>query len=227
MNDRRGLAYGMATVVLVATALTAGTSDAHGATAPVTSGNGWKLLAPRITHIDSQPWTIAFHDLKSKNRLYPYAKNAAAEMSSYLGVKISVTSLIVPVTKGVCPPYHVISMRSMSKPDPAYPTRSFSGACGSNAAAYSAYSFINSDYWQSWYPAKEYQRMNVMWHELAHTVGLDHPATCPKNAAGLQPLMCANTYNDLRLRRYSSFEVTAFKQLIKNRAYYPLTAVNR
>jgi hypothetical protein len=223
MNDRRALTLGMATIVLVATALTAHAGDAHAATGPTVSGTGWKLQAPRITHIDTRPWTVAFHDLKSRNRLYPYVKNTAAELATHLGVKITVTSLIVPIAKGTCPPYHVISLRSMSKPDPNYPTRSFSGTCASNNAAYSAYSFINSDYWQAWYPVQEYQRMNVIWHEMAHTVGLDHPATCPKNAAGLQPLMCANTYKDLRLRRYSSFEITAFKQLVKNRAYYPVT----
>jgi hypothetical protein len=31
--------------------------------------------------------------------------------------------------------------------------------------------------------------------------------------------MCADTYHDLRTRRYSSFEATAFHQLVKNRLY--------
>ncbi|WP_399559397.1 hypothetical protein [Streptomyces chartreusis] len=210
-----------AVTITLITGLQAYAGKAHAGTGPVVAGNGWKLQAPRITHIDTKPWVIAFHDLKSKNRLMPYVTNTAAELSSYLGVKFTVTPLIVPVTQGKCPPSHVISLRSMSKPDPAHPTRSFTGTCSSQGAAYSAYVFINSDYWQSWYPAAEYQRMNVIWHEMAHTVGLDHPATCPRDKYGKQPLMCANTYNDLRVRRYSSFEATAFSNLKANRAYYP------
>lgn len=63
--------------------------------------------------------------------------------------------------------------------------------------------------------------MNVIWHESGHAVGLAHPTTCPRDRYGRQPLMCADTYNDLRTRRYSSFEATAFRRLVTNRAYYP------
>ena len=67
--------------------------------------------------------------------------------------------------------------------------------------------------------------MNVIWHESAHAVGLAHPDTCPTDSTGHQPLMCADTYHDLRTRRYSSFEVTAFRHLRVNRLYYPATAI--
>ncbi|NUS25100.1 MAG: hypothetical protein HOV92_12870 [Streptomyces sp.] len=221
-TDRRDAALAAAVVLTLVTGLTAATaSDAHGTTGPVTYGSGWKLQAPNIDHIDTRPWVIAFHDRTSMTRLTPYVRNTAAELSSYLGVKFTVLPLIVSATRGKCPPSHTITMRWMSKPDPDHPGWSFTGACGSGHAAYSAYTFINSDYWKAGSGVPEWQRMNVIWHELGHAVGLAHPATCPKDKTGKPPLMCTDTYNDLRLRRYSSFEATAFRQLVANRAYYP------
>lgn len=211
------------TLALAAGAILIPTPDAHTATlGPVTSGNGWKINAPAITHIDNKPWTIAFHDTTSRSKLTPYLKNTAAELSSYLGVNVTVTTRIVPVTRGRCVTGHVISYRYMSKPDPDHPNRSFTGSCGNtNHAADGAYVYINSDYWLPTRRFTEPVRMNVIWHESAHAVGLGHPATCPRDKYNRQPLMCADTYNDLRTRRYSSFEATAFRRLAANRLYYP------
>jgi len=210
-------------VTLAAGAIILAPGRSHAAVGPVYAGNGWKINAPGITHIDTKPWTIAFHDQASRTKLTPYLKNVAAELSADLGVKFTVTTKIVPVTRGKCVTGHVISYRYMSKPDPAYPDRSFAGSCGNaQHAADGAYVFINSDYWLKTRRFTEPVRMNVIWHESGHAVGLGHPATCPKDKTGHQPLMCADTYHDLRTRRYSSFEVTAFHQLVKNRAYAPL-----
>lgn len=142
-------------------------------------------------------------------------------------MKITVSTRIVPITRGTCVTGHTISYRYMSKPDPAYPNRSFTGACGNSLhAANGAYVYINSDYWLKTRNFSEPVRMNVIWHESGHAIGLSHPATCPTNAAGLRPLMCADTYKDLRTRRYSPYEATAFRHLVTNRIYYPTTAVN-
>jgi hypothetical protein len=207
-------------LTLAACAILTNPSDAHSLTGPTYSGNGWKINAPAITHIDTQPWTIAFHDTTSRTKLTPYLRTTAAELTSHLGVKFTVSTRIVPVTRGKCVRGHVISYRYMSKPDPARPDASFAGACGNTQrAADGAYVFINSDYWSPTRRFSEPVRMNVIWHETAHGVGLSHPATCPTNSAGLRPLMCADTYKDLRTRRYSSFEATAFKQLRTNRLY--------
>jgi len=207
---------------LTGAALIGAAGRAHADTIPVTSGNGWKLSAPAIDHIDRQPWTIAFHDTTSRTKLTPYLKYTAAELSSDLGVTFTVSTRIVPITRGTCVRGHVISYRYMSKPDPDHPNRSFTGACGNTAhAADGAYVYINSDYWSPTRNFSEPVRMNVIWHESAHAVGLAHPDTCPKDTAGLQPLMCADTYKDLRAKRYSSFERTAFRQLRINRIYYP------
>lgn len=229
MRTRAILAAGLTVTALGISVANPG--DAHAATAPVYSGPGWKINAPRITHIDTKPWVIAFHDSASRSKLTPYLKNTAAELSSRLGVTFTVTTRIVPVTRGKCVTGHTISYRYMSKPDPDYPNRSFTGACANSLhAADGAYVFINSDYWLPTRRFTEPVRMNVIWHESAHAVGLGHPATCPKDAAGRQPLMCADTYKDLRTRRYSSFEATAFRHLITNRPYpaalaRPLTTV--
>ncbi|MGW2384350.1 hypothetical protein [Streptomyces sp. NPDC001658] len=209
------------TLTLTAAAILIAPTDSHSLTGPVTSGNGWKLTAP-ITHLDTRPWTIAFHDTTSRSKLTPYLRNTAAELTSHTGLKFTVSTRIVPVTAGKCPPSHVISYRYMSKPNPERPNQSFAGACSLRGAAYSGYAFINSDYWLKTRNFPEWLRMNVIWHETAHTVGLAHPATCPTNSAGVRPLMCADTYKDLRTRRYTSFEATALRRLILNRAYYPL-----
>ncbi|MFG2276736.1 hypothetical protein ACGFNY_44135 [Streptomyces chartreusis] len=207
-------------LTLAAGAVVIAPQDAHGATGPVTSGSGWKLQT-NITHVDTQPYTIAFHDATSRTRLTPYVKNVATELKSY-GIPVTLTTRIVPTTVGKCPPSHTISYRWISKPNPDRPNQSFTGTCALKGATYSAYVYINSDYWATGRRFYEWQRMNVIWHESGHAVGLSHPATCPKNSAGLQPLMCADTYKDLRTRRYSSYEATAFRHLITNRAYYPL-----
>lgn len=214
-------AASFALTLTAAAAVVATPGRAHGAiTSPVVSGNGWKIASPGITHIDTQPWTIAFHDTTSRTKLTPYLKNTAAELTSYLGVKFTVSTKIVPVTDGKCVTGHVISYRYMSKPDPTHPNRSFTGACGNaQHAANGAYVFINSDYWLPTRRFSEYVRMNVIWHETGHAVGLNHPVTCPYDKTGHQPLMCADTYHDLRTRRYSSFEATAFRHLVLNRAY--------
>lgn len=211
-------------VTETALALTLATGAVIAAPGPVLSGTGWKIASPMVTHIDTRPWTIAFNDAASRSKLTPYLKYTAAELTSYLGVKITVTTRIVPVTRGKCVTGHVISYRYMSKPDPAYPRRSFTGVCGNAAhAADGAYVYINSDYWAKGSGISEPVRMNVIWHESGHAVGLAHPTTCPTNKAGLKPLMCADTYHDLRTRRYSPYEATAFRHLVLNRAYYPAT----
>jgi len=198
--------------------------QARGATGSTTSGNGWKLQAPRITHIDTRPWSIAFHDATSRSKLTPYLKNTAAELTTLLGVKVTVTTRIVPTKVGTCPPSHTIAVRWISKPDPNHPNRSFAGACSLRGAAYSGYAYINSDYWAPGRRFRESQRMNVIWHETAHTIGVTHPATCPKDSTGRKPLMCdVDTWNSLSTRRYSTFEKTAFRHLRANRIYYPPT----
>jgi hypothetical protein len=228
MNTHRIAAAAFTLTLTAAATVVAATNDAH-AVGPVVAGTGWKIAAPGITHIDGRAWTIAFHDTTSRTKLTPYLKNVAAELQSYLGVPITVTTKIVPVTRGVCVHGHVISYRWMSKPDPAYPTRSFTGACGNaQHAADGAYIYINSDYWKTGSNISEPTRQNVIWHESAHGIGLSHPATCPRDKYGKTPLMCAtgsNGYNDLRTRRYTTWEATGFRHLVANRIYYPTTAV--
>ena len=225
---RTRIATAAFTLTLAAGAVITAPDHAHSLTGPVYAGNGWKINAPGITHIDTKPWQIAFHDTTSRTKLTPYLRNTAAELTTLLGVNVTVTTRIVPVTRGTCVTGHVISYRYMSKPNPDRPNQSFTGACGNTShAADGAYVYINSDYWSPTRRFSEPVRMNVIWHESAHAVGLGHPATCPHDKYGKQPLMCADTYNDLRLRRYSSFEASAFKQLARNRYYTILPAVNR
>ncbi|MEW1565780.1 hypothetical protein AB0454_22675 [Streptomyces sp. NPDC093509] len=215
---RYRIAEGALALTLAAAAVIVAPGRAHGTTVPVTAGTGWKLNSPAITHIDSRPWTIAFHDTASRTKLTPYLRNTAAELTSYLGVKVTVTTKLVPVTRGKCVTGHVISYRYMSKPNPDRPNQSFTGSCGNTAhAADGAYVYINSDYWLKTRNFSEPVRMNVIWHETAHAVGLSHPATCPTSKTGLRPLMCADTYHDLRTRRYSPYEATAFRHLVTNR----------
>jgi hypothetical protein len=225
--NRRIAASTAFTLTLAAGALFAPHHADAATIGPVTYGTGWKLSAPRIDHIDTQPWTIAFHDTTSRTKLTPSLKYAAAELQSYLGVKITVSTRIVPITRGVCVTGHVISYRYMSKPDPQYPNSSFTGSCGNTShVADGAYVYINSDYWSPTRRFSEPTRQNVIWHETGHAIGLSHPATCPRDKYGKTPLMCAtgsNGYADLRTRRYTTWEATAFRRLVSNRIYYPPT----
>lgn len=200
--------------------------EAHPAAGPVVSGKGWKISAPRITHIDTKPWQIAFHDPASRAKLTPYLRQTAAELTSRLGVRFTVTTRIVRITRGKCVTGHTISLRYMSKPDaanPDHPNQSITGSCGnSQHTAIGAYILINSDYWKPGSRIPEPVRRNVIWHEMAHAVGLSHPAACPKDKYGIRPLMCgtrAGGYNHLRPRRYTTWEHTGFRQLVANRAY--------
>lgn len=211
------------TLTLTAAAVIGAPGRAHSAIGPVTSGNGWKLRTPYVTHIDTGNWAIAFHNETSRTKLTPYAKNVAAELSSYLGVTFTVTTRIVPTSTTVCAPSHTISLRWISKPDPASPNASYTASCTRNDAPYSAYIYINSDYWLPTRNFPEGVRRNVIWHEAGHAVGLAHPATCPTDRYGRKPIMCdLNSYKALTTRRYSTFEATAFKHLKANRLYYPL-----
>ena len=205
-------------LALTAGAVIAYPTNAHPTTGPVTAGNGWKLQAPRITHIDTKPWQIVFHDTTSRTKLTRYAKNVAAELTT-LGVPVTVSTRIVPTTPGKCPPSHTIAYRWISKPNPDRPNQSFAGACSLSGAAYSGYAYINSDYWAPGRRFRESQRMNVIWHETGHTLGLTHPAKCPRDKkTGRRPLMCdVNSWKSLSSRRYTAFENEAFKQLRANR----------
>ncbi|MFF8544763.1 hypothetical protein ACF060_31255 [Streptomyces werraensis] len=205
----------IATLTVAATALTA--YDADAATRPITAGTGWKLQS-HITHIDTRPWQIAFHDTTSRAKLTPYLRKTAAELTYRMGVTVTVTTRIVPTSYSKCGPSHTISVRYMSKPNPKYPNHSFGGACALRGAAYSGYMYINSDLWAAGRGYSEAQRMNTIWHEAAHAVGLAHPATCPRDKTGRKPLMCdVNGLKTLVSRRYSTWEVPAFANLRANR----------
>lgn len=217
MNRRYAASTAFAATLTAFAILTPG--DAHPATRPITSGTGWTLTKP-VTHIDTKPWTIGFHDTKSRTKLTPYLKKTAAELTTRLGVKITVSSRIIPARRYTCGPTHTITFRYMSKPNPAKPNESFAGGCNVRGRADSGYAFINSDYWAKGRRISEAQRMNLIWHETAHTIGLHHPAKCPKDKkTGRKPIMCdVNSYRSLSSRRYTAFENEAFKQLRANRA---------
>ena len=223
MNTRAISSAALAATLTIGALITA--PRAHSAiTGPVVSGTGWKIAAPGITHLDTQPWVIAFHDTASRTKLTPYLRNTAAELTSHLGVKITVTTRIVPASKTTCTRGHVITYRYMSKPNPERPNQSFAVVCGNNTqAADGASIYINSDYWSPTRRFREYQRMNVIWHESAHAIGLSHPDTCPKDRYGRQPIMCADQPTHTGTRRYSAFDTAGLKQLVKNRAYYTAT----
>lgn len=216
-SRRRIVASTAFVATLTAAAVLIPVHQADSATRPVTAGTGWKLQ-PHITHIDTRPWVIAFHDVRSRAALTPYLRKTAAELTYRMGVTVTVTTRIVPTSYSKCGPSHTISVRYMSKPNPAYPNHSFGGACALSGAAYSGYMYINSDLWAAGRGYSEAQRMNTIWHEAAHAVGLAHPNTCPQDKTGRKPLMCdVNGLKTLVSRRYSTWEVKAFANLRANR----------
>lgn len=202
---------------LTAAAVLIPAHDTHSATRPIVSGTGWKLSKP-VTHIDTRPWTIGFNDATSRTRLTPYLRKTAAELSYRMAVKVTVTTRIIPTRRGACGPTHTITFRWMSKPVPGKPNDSIAGGCNVKGRADSGWALINSDYWAKGRRISEARRMNLIWHEAAHTIGIHHPTSCPKDKAGRRPLMCdVNSYSSLSSRRYSTWEVKAFANLRANR----------
>ncbi|WP_329474296.1 hypothetical protein OIE75_41005 (plasmid) [Streptomyces sp. NBC_01723] len=178
---------------------------------PVYSGTGWKALTSyNIYSLSPDPYEVVFADSTARTQLAKYFRIPAAQVTTNVGVQVTVSSSLDTTPLGTCPPRHRIvvhylhqptGQRGMSQARPCYAT--------ANGSAWGGHLLMDSEYWTvpNWFSTdptvNEARRKDAVTHELGHILGLDHPNTdvdhdgiveageCVKNTAGLKPLLCS------------------------------------
>lgn len=227
---------------LTLTGILAATLTLTAATLPGTyySGHGWKALTSyNIYSLSPDPYEIVFANTTARTKLAGYFTAPAAQVTTQVGVPITVTQTIDTTPTSVCPPRHRIvihylhqpmGQRGMSQARPCYNT--------TDGSAWGGHVLMDSEYWE--YPAwfstnttvNDARRKDATTHELGHILGLDHPNTdidrdgtveageCVKNTTGLRPLLCSPNRGNPPLSeagRFSAdFDVPGLRQMLAN-----------
>jgi hypothetical protein len=226
------------TVLAGVLALTAATTS----TTPVYSGNGWKAETSQgIYSLSPEPYTIVFADETARDALTPYLTGPAAQVTTDVGVPITVTTLIDTTATTDCPSMHRIIVHYTYRPSG---TTGFSRAlpCYNtlDGSAWGGHILMDSEYWttSSWFSTdttkNESYRKNAATHELGHILGLDHPNydkdkdgtvepyECVTTSTGTRPLMCSPNggyYNSIDAGKFTPpFDLPGLRQLLAN--YY-------
>lgn len=237
---RRVLAF-IAILAAVCAGLTATAPAAHAETAtPVYSGTGWKAWTSLgIYSINPDPYTVVFADTTARSMLTNYLTGPAAQISTVTGVPVTVSTTIDTTPVGTCPPRHRIVVHYEYRPT-GVKGMSEARACYqiSDRSAWGGHVRLDSEYWTTpaWFSTNttvnDWQRRQVVAHELAHTFGLAHPnqdldhdglvenGECVRNSSGVAPVMCAN---DLRYvaaqtpgRYVDEYDVAGLRQMAWN-----------
>ena len=202
------------------------------------SGTGWKLTNGAPVGLSSQGYTFKFTSSQASTRLASYTKNVAKQLQMYTNVPFSVTTTAVP--SGYTATQGDILISYLYRPcKNGQPVTDGSGKA-SFSCAYTWYNnayivthgaaYINSEYFTSTGGiASGYTQTlvnNTMAHELAHTIGLDHPNLssadydCVHGAdSNERPVMCSPNggYQDSRSGQYvQQFDVQGLRQLAIN-----------
>lgn len=201
-----------AAVVAVLALLLAGTTTARATTtSPVYKGTGWKAeTADGIYSLAPDGYTIVFADTTARTKLAKYFTTPAAQVTSSVGVLITVSTTLDTSAATSCPARHRIvvhytyrpmTTKGMSQARPCYNTV--------DGSAWGGHLLMDSEYWTSstWFSTNattnEAYRRNAVTHELGHILGLGHPNydrdkdglvenfECVKNTSGWTPVMCS------------------------------------
>lgn len=199
--------------LLPLTALTAAltlATTATAATGPIYSGLGWKAWTSNgIYSLSPDPYVIVFADPEARSVLTPYFTGPAGQVTTSVGVQVTVSTTLDTTPVGTCPARHRIIVHYEYRPT-GTAGMSQARACHATAnnSAWGGHILMDSEYWTTpnWFSTdptvNDNRRRDTAAHELGHILGLDHPNTdldkdgqveaqeCVKSATGLKPVMC-------------------------------------
>jgi hypothetical protein len=209
-------------------------------TTPVYQGYGWKAWTSNgIYSLSPEPYTIVFADTTARAQLTPYLTGPAYQVTSSVGVPLTVTTTLDTTPIGSCPAKHRIVVHYSYRPT-GVAGMSEARACYALAdgSAWGGHILMDSEYWtsSSWFSTdstvNDARRKDAVAHELGHILGLAHPNTdldrdgmvengeCVRNSAGLRPLMCApnrgNPPTTAGGKFTSEFDLPGLRQMLDN-----------
>ena len=190
------------------------TTEATASTTPgqTYSGNGWSIYA---NYLEAGTWKIVWYDSATRTAVKPYAKLAAANITAATGTTFTVTDTILK-SDSSCPAYHTIVIRL-----DAGTTRSDSSFClNAQRGQTSSRVRLAKASWTSTLHqgTHENYRRHVVSHELGHSAGQGHAATC---SCSTQPLMRGDKWGGYGVTsfadNYTPEDLKGFKALVANR----------
>lgn len=188
--------------------------------APTTSGTGWSLSFG-VTHLGTEQWNVVFYDTYSRDQVDWHAANTVSELNKYTDVTFVLTDNIRTYSMNECPPdNHLGEHRLLIRIDPNE-DRGWGAACQLNGEAWGGVVNLSKDRWltQERNGQRSVYRRNVVSHEMAHAIGVGHPADC--TLPGWNPLMCGDHWYGYRTNadgwKYTSYDVKALNALVDNR----------
>jgi len=207
---------------------------------PVYKGTGWKAFTSvGVYSLSPDPYVIVFANATARTKLSKYFTVPAAQVTTSVGVKVTVSTTLDTTPVGTCPARHRIVVHYVYRPT-GQSGISQARPCHANAngSAWGGHILMDNEYWTkpNWFSTNpttnDNRRKNASTHELGHILGLDHPNTdvdkdgkvenseCVKTATGLKPIMCGpnrgNTSTADSGRFTTQYDIPGLRQMLRN-----------